>query len=529
MKLFLTPLVFALTAIIACGVAHAQEPQPLSLDDAVALALEKNGDIVVERENLLIAGSLVTRAEAAYEPLLRGDARLRNRTDPVNSILSGAPRGELTPTTNSLQSSASLSQLLPTGASLSLFSTLNRDRTNSVLALLTPSWSTGLGAEIRQPLMQNRRTDPARRAIRIARVDRSRAQSSLRRVASEITASVERAYWTLVAARNDVAIRESSLKVAEKQREDTRVRIQAGTQAESDLAQTTAEIERRRGDLLSSKEGVIRAENALRNLIARDAADPLWDRPILPEDKPLMREAGEAPVDVAAAIARAVNNRPELRELALRLDRQDVEIDSALDRVRPQVDLVASYNGRGLAGSENNDAIPIFGATPVVPSALQGGLGRSLVNAAENRFPDASIGVSVSLPIGNTAAKQDVAIARAIRRQSSALLDQARQRVSLEVRNAAAAISSAEQRMDAAHAAREAAEIQLQAERDRFDAGLSNNFFILTRQNDLAAAQLAEVVARTDYRKAQSELARATGSLLDARGIHVTEETGDHR
>lgn len=529
MKVLLSILVLTLAGIAGSGEALAQQPQTLSLDDAIALALQKNGDIVVERENLFIAGAALTRAEAAYEPLLRGEARLRDRTDPVNSILSGAPRGELAPTTTSLQSSASLVQLLPTGASLSVFSTLNRDRTNSVLALLTPSWSTGLGAELRQPLMQNRRTDPARRAIRIARVDRSRAQSSLRRVASEITASVERAYWTLVAARSDVAIRESSLRVAEKQREDTRVRIQAGTQAESDLAQTTAEIERRRGDLLSSKESVVRAENALRNLIARDASDPIWDRPLVPEDRPLVRNASDAPVDVTSAIARAMDNRSELRELALRLDRQDVEIDSALDRVRPQVDLVASYNGRGLAGSANDDAIPIFGSTPVVPNTFQGGLGRSLLNVAENRFPDASIGVSVSLPIGNTAAKQDVAIARAIRRQSTALLDQARQRVSLEVRNAAAAIASAEQRMDAAQAAREAAEVQMQAERDRFDAGLSNNFFILTRQNDLAGAQLAENVAKADYRKAQSELARATGSLLDARGIQVTEETGDHR
>src|SRR5688572_5744689 len=125
------------------------------------------------------------------------------------------------------------------------------------------------------------------------------------------------------------------------------------------------------------------------------------------------------------------------------------------------------------------------------------------------------------IPIGNTAAKQDVVVARALRRQSSATLDAAKQRVALEVRNAIAVLESAEQRIEAAQATRAAAEVQLQAERDRFEAGTTNMFFILTRQNDLAAAQLAETVAIADQRKAETELARAMGTILEERGIEM--------
>jgi len=114
-----------------------------------------------------------------------------------------------------------------------------------------------------------------------------------------------------------------------------------------------------------------------------------------------------------------------------------------------------------------------------------------------------------------------VAIARALRRQSEAALEGARQRVALEVRNAIASLQSAEQRIAAARAAREAAEVQLQAERDRFEAGTTNLFFIITRQNELAAAQLAETIALTDARKAETELARATGTLLEKRAISI--------
>ncbi|HYI08085.1 MAG TPA: TolC family protein [Thermoanaerobaculia bacterium] len=512
-------------AVLLAGTsAHAGE---LTLSDAVARALEKNADLVVERESVQIADATVLRAEAVYEPSLRGEARLRERTDPVNSILSGAPPGELAPTTRTWQTSASLVQLLPTGGTVSVFSGVNRDETDSVFALLTPAWGTSFGAEVRQPLMQNRRIDPARRAIRIARADRSRALSTLRRIAAETTAAVERSWWNLAAARRDAETRQSAVRVAEKQREDTKVRIEAGTRPEAELAHTTAEVERRKGDLAVAQENVTRAENTLRALIARDTNDEIWSQELVPDldapdaqastpQQPATSNQQQAP----ALIATALENRPELEELQQRLTRQDIELESSLDRIRPQVDLVASYNTRGLSGTRNENAIEPFGPV-VIAGDLLGGLGSSLGTLARNQFPDASLGVAFTIPIGNVAAKQDVAIARAVRRQSEATLDSARQRIAVEVRNALASLASAEQRIDAARAARVAAETGVQAERDRFEAGTSNTFFILTRQNELASAQLAETVALSDYRKAQTELARATGTLLRDRNIII--------
>jgi outer membrane protein len=89
------------------------------------------------------------------------------------------------------------------------------------------------------------------------------------------------------------------------------------------------------------------------------------------------------------------------------------------------------------------------------------------------------------------------------------------------VKNAATALETAAGRIQAARAGLTAAETQLRAEQDRFGAGLSTNFFVLTRQNDLALAQLAEIAALTDYRQALTELGRATGTLLRDRSIEV--------
>jgi HAE1 family hydrophobic/amphiphilic exporter-1 len=206
-----------------------------------------------------------------------------------------------------------------------------------------------------------------------------------------------------------------------------------------------------------------------------------------------------------------------------------VEDEAARDRVRPQLDFVAGYTGRGLAGEQNPGLAPPFptGATSV-PDALDGGLGRSWGTVAEGRFPDASVGLAFSLPLGNRVARADAAALRATRTQAELALLRARQLVGVEVRNAVFAEQTAVQRIAAARAGREAAEEQLRAEEERFAAGLTTSFLVLTRQNDLTQARLVETRALADLRRARVERARATGTLLDDRDIHV-EDTGPAR
>jgi outer membrane protein len=129
--------------------------------------------------------------------------------------------------------------------------------------------------------------------------------------------------------------------------------------------------------------------------------------------------------------------------------------------------------------------------------------------------------VSFELPIGGRAARGELGAARAQQRQATIALAQTEERIAVDVRNAATALETAAGRIDAARAGLSAAQIQLQAEQDRFGAGLTTSFFVLTRQNDLALAQLAEIAALTDYRRAATDLARATGALLRDRGIHL--------
>ncbi|MBZ5639953.1 MAG: TolC family protein, partial [Acidobacteriia bacterium] len=185
------------------------------------------------------------------------------------------------------------------------------------------------------------------------------------------------------------------------------------------------------------------------------------------------------------------------------------------------LDAVASYDRFGLAGSVNPSVASNPGFSVMVPSSLDGGWGRSYRLLGDGSFDDARVGVVLTLPIGNRAALAAARSAKSAEAQAAADLTRARKQVRAEVLDAGAALRTASQRFEAARAERESAEVQLGAERDRFAVGLSTNFLVLTRQNDLARARLDEISARTDYRTARTEMARSTGSLLEDRGIKV--------
>ena len=504
---------------LATPVAAQTASQDLALRDAVSRAIEKNRDVVVERESATLANAGIERAEGAYDPTFRADVRYRDQQIPVTSLLNSAPAGDLAPRQTRLTSTTSFSELLRSGATLSFSASLARNTDNSFITLISPSWSSSIGVEARQPLLQNRQIDPARRAIKVARVTRERSDISLRRTLLETVNGVEQAYWTLVAAQRNVEIQQHNIALAEQQQSDVSVRIEAKTAPESDIAQPTAEIARRRGELYAAEEARQRAENALKLLMLEGPADPLWNQPLRASDP---ADIATTPIDLTAALRDAEQNRPELADIAARVQLQDIDIESAKDRLKPQLDLVAAYTSRGLAGALSDYARPIIPGIPLtVPDNTSGAFGQSLANLSRMRFPDASVGVSLTVPIGNHVAKADLATAQTTKTQTLTARERESQRIASEVRNAAVALQTAAQRIEAAKAGRDAAEVQLRAEQDRFTAGLTTTFLVLTRQNDLLVAEQNEVSAQTAYRRALADLARARGTLLRDRNVEI--------
>ncbi len=348
-------------------------------------------------------------------------------------------------------------------------------------------------------------------SVRVAQAGRDGATASLRRAIVETVAAVERAYWTLTASRLQIDVRDQAVRLAQEQLQETQARVETGDVPRTELAQPRAELERRRGELLASSEGLSRAQNGLKLLILDGAEDALWTEQLAPVENATVEIV---PVDVPASLERALAARPELKIADAVVKQRRAESAFARDGIWPSLDAVVSFDQFGLAGSLN----PAGSGGPL-PSDLDGSFGKSFESLGRGDFDAARVGLVLGLPIGNRTARGNAEVARHTERQAEIDLARTRKTIQAEVLDAAAALETADQRIDAAKAGREAAEIQLSAEKDRYDAGRSTNFLVLTRQNDLSRARLDEISALTDYRTARTEMARATGSLLDERGI----------
>jgi len=485
---------------------------PLTLDEAIDMALRKNEGLVIERESLDAARSAVTRAKGAYDPLLQLDGAWSRTTEPL-SFPTGTSPDQIGPEQKTGEGGASLQQLLPTGGSLLLRARGARETTEDPLALLSPAYRTRVGAELRQPLLRDRATDAARLSVRVANAGRQGATASLRRAVTETVAAVERAYWTLVASRLQVQVREEAVRLAEEQLNETQARVDTGDAPKTEIAQPRAELERRRGELLASDEALARAENALKLLILDGASDPLWNQRVAPSEDAALQVV---PVDVASSLNRALSIRPELSIASAVVNRRHAESAFAQDGVWPSLDAVVSYDRFGISGSSNPT-----GSGGAIPTNLDGTFSKSFESLGRGDYDAVRAGVVLGLPILNRSARGNAAVARHVERQAEADAARVRKAIQAEVLDAAASLETAGGRIEAARSGREAAEVQLSAERDRYETGMSTNFLVLTRQNDLSRARLDEISALTDYRMARTEMARATGSLIEDRGIDV--------
>lgn len=510
----------AVASALGAAAAGATEPLPLELGEAIARALERNESILVERAGRDAAVAALDGAAGAYDPRLELAAGYRRSVAPVNSAFSGAPEGAAAPTDERLDGGASLRRLLPSGGSLALTTDTSRAETDGAFGLLSPAYGARLGVELRQPLLRDRAVDATRLTLRVAAAEGTRAAAALRREVRDTVAAVEDAYWRLVALNRVVEVGEETVRLAAEQLEQTGHRIANGAAPEAEIAQPRAELERRRGELLAARERVARSESALKLLILGDDEADLWSRPFAPADEARIELED---VDVAAAMERALAARAELDGAESVLEGRRAEVAFADDRVRPSLDVVVSYDRYGLTGSANPAASAIPGLEGEIPAALDGAWGDSFSALADGDFDDVRVGLELALPLGRRTARADAAIARAAERQAAAEVTRMRKIIRAEVLDAAAAVETTRGRIEATRAARQAAEVQLSSERDRYEAGLSTNFLVLTRQNDLAGARLSEIEALTDYRTARAELARATGSLLAERGIEFGE------
>jgi outer membrane protein len=526
---------------------------PWTMRDAILAALEHNPDIEIERSNVRQAQFDFRAAEGAYDPISTQGLSYTSTRQPNTRPFTGAQGAAITSQTLNFNFGHQ-GFIYPTGGDYSI--NFNNARQSLNFGLFTTEYSPRLSFSVRQPLWRNFRIDLNRRQIMITRKRLDLSDAQFRQRAIEIISRVQQAYWDLAFAIKDEEIQRDAVRLAETQLNNNQRQVEVGTLAPIDVVSAATELETRRQQVFQAMNAVAQAENTLKNLTVSGPNDELWAAQITPVES---FEAQPVTLPLADAMRLAKENRPELKQFALQKDINQTDVDFFRNQTKPQIDLVASYNTFGVGGTPvaannlspscgspvtingtptclsiapalvNGQYVPVVNQTPLtfnpfVTDTFVGGYGTGLRNLFSNDFRQWSVGVNITLPWRNRTAKANLGRSLEVGRQIDLQTRRQVQTIEVEVRNAVQSVETARLRIDAARAARQYAEQQLDGEQKRFQAGLSTTFLVLTRQTQLSQARGTELRALTDYNKAVADLQRVISTTLSSNSVEVKSE-----
>lgn len=495
----------------------AAQPGPrrsLSIDDAVALALEQNLDIQVERINPQIQDLNIALARTTWTPVLSTVFQTNSRNTPSNSAIAG---GDTKISDSASSSALNVVQQLPwAGGNYSLTWNSSRSTTSNIFSNFNPVLRSNLDFAFVQPLLRNFRIDSTRQQLQVSTKNREISDIQLRETIVQTVRNVKSAYWNLVYARYSLAVQQQALDLAQESLRNNRTRVEVGTMAPIDIVEAESEVARNEEAVILAEAAIERAEDQLRALIFDPSMPDFWAVAIDTTEEPALQTQ---PIDIESAIRNAVSQRTDLRQAKKSLEAGDINIRYFHNQTLPDVNLEVSYGFQGLGGTRFERGAgfpgPIIGQTNTSYGSVLGDIFR-------NEFPTWNVSLTVGYPIGASQAEANLAQSRLEYSQAQTQMKSIELQIATQVRETGRQVNTNLKRVEATRAARELGERRLEAEQKKFEVGMSTSFLVFQAQRDLSQSRDAELRAILDYNQALVDFEAVQESAITGGGIAVT-------
>lgn len=483
-------------SFLAIGTAALGAPQlkPISLDECVRMALEKNLDIRIVRYTPKVAAlDLGISYADYYDPKLTARAGQTYNESPGQN-LPGQPTFAAAKTWNE-DYSTDISGYLPTDTGLhyDISGSLNRNSgTRSFQGLEVDNgftYSPRATISITQPLLKNLWTDQFRYTIDLNKKTLKGNEQDVVNQALTTMTTIASAYYDLAAARENVVVQRKAVELAQQQYSENKTRVQVGTMAPLDEKQAESQAASARADLLNAEATYATAQRTLKKLITDDFAS-LVDTILDPSD-PL--DAVPSLLDRVSSWEKGLNNRPDIVKSKLALDKQKITMRYNHNQLFPQLDLTGSYGTQGRSSS----------------------FGDSLGQVGDRDYPNFGIGVVFSYPLSNKSARNRYREAKLQVEQALLQYKQLEQQAMVDIDNNIGVVQSDYERVQATRAATKYAELAYEGEKRKLENGKSTSFVVLQLQKDLTTARSNEIKAVADYNKALFSLYQSEASTLE--------------
>lgn len=501
------------------------ETLPLSLADAMAMAIQNNLNVEIARHDPLIAWERNRTAWGAYDPTARLETGLSAVETPVASALQVSTRTE----DEVFRNQFSISGILP-ALSTQYGITLDADRTktNRSISTLREQWDSGLTFSITQPLLRGLYWNEPWTEVKVSKQFYRQSLDDFNAALMDIVRGVEEAYWNLVATDDQERVAEKSLEAARELLEQTEVQYEVGVVSKVEVVEAEAGVAERDVELIRARNNHKSAEDQLIDRVMGAGLTPGSLLGVDPTDRP--DDYTDISVDVEEASRKAMERRPELASLDRQIKQREVQLTFSRNQLAPQIDLVASYGYQGLAGKTGRrcSAAEIAAGNTFFCQAAPIDIHSNYRHSIEDYFDhdgavNWSVGGVLSIPLGNHAPRARKRSAEIELRKTRTQRSRQVQDIILEIRQAARDLKSAQEGIEAAERRRLAAEEQFRAEGIRLEQGESTPFDVLRRERDLVEAESQKINAYQVYRNSVVSLERAQGTILDRHNIVVED------
>jgi len=552
-----------LTSLIRAGTLY------LSAQDVIALVLENNLDIAVQRYGPFLAREIVRRTEGGgylrgvdtplitppasvstagvsinanglaagtglgstgtvvtqigppppnFDPQLSANFQIGHTTTPETNVLLNQTSAL---TNNYRQLSFQFSQQFPSGTGVQLTFFNYRGDFNSVIPQIDPFLSGYVDLQINQSLLQGFGRAVNNRDIRVAKTNVKWADLQLQlQVATTVAASLD-LYWYLVSFNDAVRIKQQALQTAQNLLDANRKRVAIGALPEIEVTRAAAEVSASQEDLLIAQTNVSQQEIILKNVLSRSGVErnALEEIHIVPLDHIEIPKTLEVR-PLQDLIQDALDHRVEIEQNKLNVDNQKTLLKGTKNNLLPSLQAFAELTNNGLAGPVNAQYSGCCGAPY---PAFIGGNGSVLSQIFRRNYPNYSAGLSLNIPFRNRQAQADFVTDELQLRQNELQLQRAVNQVRVDVKTALIGLQQAHSRYDSAAAARTLAEQSLAAEQKRFLSGVSTVELVIAAQRDLATNSDAEVQAMANFTHAQITFDLALGRTLGVNHISMED------
>jgi len=476
--------------------------RPISLQECIQLALQKNLELRIERYNPQFALFNLAAAKAGYEPTLSLSGG-HSHDESGSQLLSG---GFEVPGANTDTDSVngSITGLTPWGMNYGLRTSASQSSGESFFLdantnLVVDPFQSSRGSvafEATQPLLKNLWIDGTRLNIALAKNRVAYSELTLKSRLIDIVTRVELAYYDLAYGYENIKVQQQGLALAQKLLDENRKRVEVGALAPLDEKQSESQVAARQADLIAAQRNLDFLENALKQLLTDDFATASLER-LEPTDG---LKAERQLLNLQDSWTKGLRQRPEYLQAQLDVQNSGLQLKYDRNQLYPQLDVYGSfgYNGSG----------DVFG------DAYQEVGGRDR--------PFYSVGGRLVVPLGNGEARNRYKSSKASQEQVMIGVKKIEQDIMVQIDNAIKLAQSNYERIGATRQAREYAEAALAAEQKKLENGKSTSFVVLQLQRDLTAAQSDEISALVQYKRSLASLAQAEGTTLERQHIDVT-------